>query len=80
MSSYLCSELIIPIIIELLDVFLLGIILRTLGIIQIQDVDLTDHEGLNGGMIPLLRQGIYLRRNLQLSRLAIEVLHQTSLL
>ena len=59
-----------------MDVFLLGIILRTLGIIQVQNINFTDHKGLEIGSIPLTGYFICALGNPELFLLIAETLDQ----
>ena len=73
-TSYIV--IVVPIVVQLLDMLLFSLILRLLRVVQVQNIDLTDHECLDRGLVALLSNRIGFLSDLQLSGLVIKVFHQ----
>ena len=68
--------IVVPIVVQFLDMLLFSLILRLLCIVQIQNIDLSDHECLDRSLVALLGNHISFLSDLQLGSLVIKVFHQ----
>ena len=68
--------IVVPIVVQFLDMLLFSLILRLLCIVQVQNIDLSDHECLDRSLVALLGNHISFLSDLQLGSLVIKVFHQ----
>lgn len=68
--------IVVPIVVQFLDMLLFSLILRLLRIVQVQNIDLSDHECLDRSLVALLGNHISFLSDLQLGSLVIKVFHQ----
>ena len=74
-TSYIV--IVVPIVVQLLDMLLFSLILRLLCIVQVQNIDLSDHECLDRSLVALLGNHISFLSDLQLGLSLIHISEPT---
>ena len=64
---------VVPVVIELLDIVLAGEILGVAGVVELEDAHAADQEGLDGGLVAGVGHAVGLTGKLQLAGLVVEL-------